>query len=167
MELTKDEFDEGRKLLGKPNDEILDWLQSCNFDLEDDAYQVFGIFETHHYLDELLRDGQLPDILFESELIDESRYDQLCEGDDPSHEEIELCKIQLLKSNRDDYPEGSMIFFGKISHGSDVLYVFTKRFGDSFDGVTVHLLGIFQDLHSAEQSMFQDGLFLREENIDV
>ena len=107
MEIDKEDFDRGMRLIGTSNEKIIDWLNSNNFELEDDAGQVFGIFEPHHFLDEELRDGQLPDVLLDKELIDELRYHQLLNGEEPNQQEINLCKVELVRSKRDDFPEGS------------------------------------------------------------
>lgn len=162
MEIDKEDFDRGMRLIGTSNEKIIDWLNSNNFELEDDAEQVFGIFEPHHFLDEELRDGQLPDVLLDKELIDELRYHQLLNGEEPNQQEINLCKVELVRSKRDDFPEGSIIFYGEIKCQNLSLYVFTKRFGDSFDGVTVHLLGIFDNLDKAKDGLFRDGIFIQD-----
>jgi hypothetical protein len=162
MKIGKREFNNGLGLIGKDPRTIEAWLDSIEFDLEEETYDVFGAFESFEVLEDQINSGDLEELLYQEDEIDEKRYNALVSGDSPTSNEIAEFQRLTVERLRAEYLEEKIIFFGEITCQKEQILVLTRKFGNSFDGVSANLMCMCIPDEAELQEVFKHGVLIKD-----
>ena len=162
MKIRKKDFDKGLGFIGEDLRKIEAWLDSIEFDLDEETHEVFGAFESFEILEDQIKSGDLEELLYQEDEIDEKKYNALVSGETPNSNEIAKFHRLTVERLRAEYIEGKIIFYGEITWQKEQILVLTRKFGNSFDGVSANLMCMCRPKEAELKGVFKHGVLIRD-----